>query len=279
MFAGGRPESHDARLVYALYHLSADWDARNALGVAPLKEIVDRIEAISSVDELTAYFTEAVDGEPRKKLWTSFSTIDPVHTDRHIIMVNLCGLLRGDSAEYADPTPEGEDITARYIKFAEYLLVRTGYSEEEAQQKVENCLKLEEMLSPVIPTRKERMDPDFQASQNKYVTRDELQKVEGNIPVLEELENAQGFPAREQYMLPCPEFFEKLNEIYNTAVVDEIIEAYHDVLNNTEWISDETRRHALEKLDSIDRRVLFPDSWEEYDYEVHSRHCSREAGF
>ena len=357
MFTEERPESHDARLVYDLYHMAADWDARNALGVAPLKEIVGRIEAISSVDELTAYFTEAVDGEPRRKLWKSFSTIDPVHSDRNIIMVNHCGLLRRDSAEYTDPTPDGEEMTERCSELAEYLLVRTGYSEEEARQKFENCLKLEGMVAPVIPTLKERADPDFAASQNRYVTREELRKAEGIIPVLEELENAQGFPAREQYMFPCPEFFARLNEIYNeenlplirdylivhnalseapqldydcwdrnrriyedldgetgeteeqnlltaacaqlhwavarlyaenylkqedkdriTALVDEIIEAYHDVLNNTEWISDETRKNAIEKLDSIDRRVLFPDSWEEYGYEGLDFRSAEEGG-
>ena len=31
-----------------------------------------------------------------------------------------------------------------------------------------------------------------------------------------------------------------------SAVVEEIIEAYHDVLNDTDWISEETRKSALE---------------------------------
>ena len=346
MYEEDYPESHDARLVYDLYHMALDWETRDALGVEPLKKITDEIEAISSIDELTAYFTKPVDGEPRTKLWRSFSTIDPVHSDTNILMVNYCPLLRRDSAEYSAPTPRGEEMTACSTDLTEYLLVRLGYSEEEARQKIENCMKLEGMLAPVIPTQEERMDPDFSASQNKYVTREELEKIEGNIPILEELEKVQGFPAQEQYMLPQPAFFEKLNEVYTeenlplirdylivhntdaeapqldhetcdryrhmydsvngpteetdeqyaagvasaqlhwavarlyaekylkqedkdriSAVVEEIIEAYHDVLNDTDWISEETRKSALEKLDSIDRRVLFPDSWDDYDYE------------
>ena len=207
MYNEDYPESHDARLVYDLYHMALDWEARDALGVTPLKEITDEIEAISSIDELTAYFTKPVDGEPRTKLWRSFPTIDPVHSDKNILMVNYCLLLRSDSAEYSAPTPRGEEMTACSTDLAEYLLVRLGYSEEEARQKIENCLKLEGMVASVIPTQEERRDPDFSASQNKYVTREELKKSEGNIPVLEELEKAQGFPAQEQYMFPCPEFF------------------------------------------------------------------------
>ena len=346
MYEEDYPESHDARLVYDLYHMALDWETRDALGVEPLKKITDEIEAISSIDELTAYFTKPVDGEPRTKLWRSFPTIDPVHSDTNILMVTYCLLTRRDSAEYSEPTPRGEEMTACYTDLAEYLLVRLGYSEEEARQKIENCLKLEGMVASVIPTQEERLDPDFDASQNKYVTREELEKIEGKVPVLEELEKVQGFPAQEQYMLPQPAFFEKLNEIYTeenlplirdylivhnadaeaaqldheacdryrhmydringpneesdeqyamgiasaqlhwavarlytekylkqedkdriAAVVEEIIEAYHDVLNDTDWISEETRKSALEKLDSIDRRVLFPDSWDDYGYE------------
>ena len=54
MFLGQAPDSHDAKLAYDLFWLMMDWDSRNALGVAPLKERIDVVEAISSVDELMA---------------------------------------------------------------------------------------------------------------------------------------------------------------------------------------------------------------------------------
>lgn len=39
------------------------------------------------------------------------------------------------------------------------------------------------------------------------------------------------------------------------------------MLNQTDWISDETRKNAIDKMDAIDKRVLYPDSWEDYDYD------------
>ena len=357
MFTGEPPQSHDARLVYDLYQLASDWETRDALGTAPLKKLTDEIEAISSIDELSDYFTEPVNSEPRIKLWRSSSTIDPTHSDRYILTVNYCLLLRNNSDEYSDPTPSGEAAADSVGELVKYLLVRTGYSEEEALQKIENCLKLEGMLASEIPGRKEREDPDFSASQNQYVTRDELDKIAGAIPVLEELETAQGFPAQEQYLFSCPNYFEKLNELYTeenlplirdylivhnafseapqldyesvyryrhlydaiygdtketddeytlsiasaqlnwavarlyterylnqedkeriSGLVDEITEAYHDVLNQADWISDETREKALEKLDAIDRRILFPDSWEEYGYDGLEFKSAEEGG-
>ena len=46
MYTEGKPESHDAQLVYDLYYLAGDWETRDALGVAPLKEKTDEIEAV-----------------------------------------------------------------------------------------------------------------------------------------------------------------------------------------------------------------------------------------
>jgi putative endopeptidase len=50
-------------------------------------------------------------------------------------------------------------------------------------------------------------------------------------------------------------------------LVDELIDAYHGILGEADFLSDTTRAAAIEKLDSIDIRVLFPDSWEKYSCE------------
>ena len=50
-----------------------------------------------------------------------------------------------------------------------------------------------------------------------------------------------------------------------SAMVDEIIAAYHGILEEADFLSEETKAKAIEKLDAIDKRILFPDSWEKYD--------------
>ena len=46
---------HDAELVHKLYALITDWDYRNAQGVEPAKPIMEAINAIDSLDTLSAY--------------------------------------------------------------------------------------------------------------------------------------------------------------------------------------------------------------------------------
>ena len=60
-------------------------------------------------------------------------------------------------------------------------------------------------------------------------------------------------------------------------MVDEILDAYHGILSNADFFTDETRAKAIEKLEAIDKRILYPDSWEKYSYEKLD-FASREEG-
>ena len=52
-----------------------------------------------------------------------------------------------------------------------------------------------------------------------------------------------------------------------TAMVEELIEAYHGIINEADFLSDTTKAAAIEKLEAIEPRVLYPDSWEKYSRE------------
>lgn len=73
MFLGEAPEEHDAKLAFDLFWLMMDWDGRNALGVAPLKEEVDKVEKISTIDELMAYYVETPSEKQLSSLWSTES--------------------------------------------------------------------------------------------------------------------------------------------------------------------------------------------------------------
>lgn len=45
---------------------------------------------------------------------------------------------------------------------------------------------------------------------------------------------------------------------------EEIIGMYRRMLENQEWMSEETRQMALEKLDNIKINAVYPDEWEDY---------------
>jgi len=50
-----------------------------------------------------------------------------------------------------------------------------------------------------------------------------------------------------------------------SRMVDRIFAAYHGVIGEADFLSEGTKANALEKLEAIDKRVLFPDNWEKYE--------------
>ena len=346
MFLGDAPQGHDALLAYNLFRLMMDWDSRNALGVAPLKEEIGRVEAIGTLDALTAYYLETPAEDRAGSLWTAGSTVDFADSSRQMLYVSSFSLLLKDSAEYAALTDYGAVRKAAATELAQKMLVKLGYSEAEAQQKIENCFAFEAMVAPVIYTNEEQRSADYYSRIYNLYTRDELAQAQGKLPVIEVLEH-MGYPAADQYIVENPAFLSLMNELYteenlplmrdylivrdvissaanldrecyewrvaydnavdgSTGILDDatafssavatmlewpvaqlytetylkaedkvriadminqILEAYHGILEEADFLSDETRTRAIEKLDGMKARVLYPDDWEKYSCE------------
>lgn len=50
-----------------------------------------------------------------------------------------------------------------------------------------------------------------------------------------------------------------------SGLVDRIFDAYHGVINEADFLSAETKANAISKLEAMNKRVLFPDSWTNYE--------------
>jgi len=346
MFLGDAPEGHDARLAYDYFQLLMDWDSRNAVGVAPLKAQTEQVEAIGSVEELSSYLSATAPEDQLSAVWMCGSVEDLMDSSRRILVVMDAELLLGDSAEYAALTPYGETVKQAVTELAKKMLLKLGYSEDEAAQKIDNCFAFETMLAPAIYTSEEKQRPDYYGRILNYVGQDDLKQMQGSLPVLAAFAN-MGYPEAETYLVMNPAGLEKLNVLYTeenlpllkdyiivhgaisasanldrecyewlyayrnavtgatgmlddatifssevsealkwpTAemyaatylkqedkdriadMIDEILEAYHGIIEEADFLSDKTRARAIEKLDAIKPYVLYPDSWEKYSCE------------
>ena len=347
LFRDDVPDYHDAKLAFELYNRLMDWDSRNAVGVAPLKEMTDAMEAVDSLDDLTKYITETPAEKQLAVLFQTSSDVDITDSSRYIIYIEDPGLLMNDSAQYSELTEYGQIRKDAKSELARKMLVKLGYPEEEANKKIENCFAFETLVAPTIPSNEEKGSPNYIASILNYRTRDEVKDMEKQVPVLEMAEQVIGFPEAESYIVTDPDYLAKLNEVYteenlslikdycivkgvlNSAVlldrecyewsnecnnamsgatgilpdetmmsdavaemlpwavariyserylkqedkdrvsemVDEILDRYHEVIKGADFLSDETRVKAVEKLDAISKHILFPDSWDIYSME------------
>lgn len=60
-------------------------------------------------------------------------------------------------------------------------------------------------------------------------------------------------------------YFDKECKDEVNTLCDEIIDNYRYRLNNVEWMTEETKEKALEKLDNMNVKIGYPDSWGEYN--------------
>ena len=202
MFLGDAPEGHDELLAYNYFQLLMDWDGRNALGIAPLKAQVDQVEAIGSVEELTAYLT--LPSEDRlSKLWSYEVLTDLMDSSRNIIDLENAPLLLQDAAEYTALTPYGNMFKQAYTELARKMLSKLGYTENEAEQKIENWLAFETMIAASSYTKAEQKSPDFYAKALNYHRLSH--SLERGLLCLGRVDSEESIPVQghSEYYYPC----------------------------------------------------------------------------
>jgi hypothetical protein len=150
MYKQDAPEGHDAQLAYNLYWLLMDWDSRNAVGVEPLKQLTDKVEAISSIEEMSRYLVETPSEEQIHSVWQAGGTVNFNDSSSMIFAVMPKELMLGDAGEYTQETQLGTLTREATGVFVQKMLVKLGYTEEEAAAKYQNCLDFEGMLAPAM---------------------------------------------------------------------------------------------------------------------------------
>ena len=333
--------SGDAVAARQLYNAFLDWDARNALGIAPLKEVIDRISAVSTIDELTELLcSRDYAGYRLFAFDVSKGLNDP---DAWITAVQPVRLLLRDSAEYRQRTDQGNLIESAYREFLPKMLERLGYSPEEASAMLTRAFALEAELAESIMTSAESMAPDYSQRINNVMSRAEAETLCSAFPWLRILDE-QGYAGVQRYQVEQPAYLRKADEIYReerlediknllilknvnyfmfyldresydlyngmynqingiettqpdeeaacqtvrstlptqmdraffekydatkmkadiTRICGEIIDCYRRMLGKEDWLTEETRAKAIEKLDAIHFIAVFPDKWPDY---------------
>ncbi|MEZ2415136.1 M13 family metallopeptidase [Muriicola sp. E247] len=52
------------------------------------------------------------------------------------------------------------------------------------------------------------------------------------------------------------------------TLVDNLMKAYEASINELDWMSDETKKEALDKLSKFTPKIGYPNKWKEYDFEI-----------
>ena len=160
LIQGIAAEQHEpgtvAQKIADLYNLMMDSERLNKEGFSAIQPFVDKINAISSREELLKMMAT----EHRNLLFGIGICPDEKNSNFYIIGVGQGGLSLGNRDYYLSDDPELVKVREAFKEHVVNVYKLTGATEEVAQAKMENLLKYETQIAEVSFSIEELRDPE-----------------------------------------------------------------------------------------------------------------------
>ena len=235
-FAEGSTE----RKLSDFYKLAMDSVRRNQEGIAPVKPLLDEMEAArtkADLQKLQLKYAPMGYGVP----FGSGFGADEKNVTENILNVSQGGLTLGQRDYYLNNDEATVKIREAYREHIARMFQLFGFTKAQAEAKRDAVFRFETSVALISKSRTELRDP--QANYNK-MTLDELKALCPNIP-FEEMANAEGVKSEyiQQMVVGQPKFMEGIDKLLNAMTADDL-RAYMewDVISGAAgMLSDEIR--------------------------------------
>ena len=208
-----------------LYKLAMDMKRRNKEGVAPVMPTIQKLEAAKSKEALFEVQKELLTYGSQQFCYFYFGA-DEKNSSQNILNISQGGITLGQKEYYIDDDEATRNIREAYKKHVVKMFQHFGFSKKQAQQKMENLLKVETALARVSKSRTELRD--VEANYNKMTLKEFTDKYP-NIRLLEQT-RAQGINEAyiQEMVVGQPSFLEGADKVVADLSADE----YRDYM---EW--------------------------------------------
>ena len=332
----------DEQKVGDLFQSFMDLEKRNEIGVAPLKEELAKIDALSNYDDLATYFAYA------NKYGTNvpiglFIYQDFKDPTIYTVYTWQSGLGLPDREYYLKTDDRSKEIRAKYLEHVEKMFALANLENGAAaaktvmdleirlaeqhmeKEKTRDLVSLYNMfpvdtLSNIMPKfnwsaflgeagldKQEKLGVlmlDYTKALDKIITSTPLDTwktylkwslIDANASRLNEAMNDQNWAFYSKELRGTQEqrpmwrrgvsvvngtLGEVVGKVYvkrhfppeakahMETLVENLIKAYDASINELDWMSDATKKEALDKLSKFTPKIGYPDKWKAYDIAV-----------
>lgn len=235
-FAEGTTE----RKLADFYKLAMDSVRRNNEGIAPVKPLLDEIEAAKDKAALESLQRKYAVFGYGMSYGYGFGA-DEKNVTMNILNISQGGLTLGQRDYYLNNDEATVAIRDAYKEHMVRMFKLFGFSEQQAVEKRDAVFRFETALALVSKSRTELRDP--QANYNKMTLSDFKQ----NYPNLdlEAMANAEGIKSEflQEMIVGQPKFMEGLDKLYAALNADDL-RAYMEwdvIMGAADLLSDEIR--------------------------------------
>ncbi|GGD55616.1 M13 family metallopeptidase [Muriicola marianensis] len=339
---GDFAEGSDEQKVGDLYTSYVNFDKRNEIGVAPLKPVFEKIDALANYDDLATYFAYAnkmgINVPLGLFIYQDFKdpTIYTVYTWQS-------GLGLPDREYYLKDDERSQEIRAKYVEHIEKMFdlaglpngkesastvmnLETALAEEHMEkEKTRDLVSLYNMfpvdtLGNIMPqfnwtaflseaglAQQEKLGVlmlDYTKALDGIITSTPLDTwktylkwgvIDANASRLNEAMDRQNWEFYSAELRGTKEqrplwrrgvsavngtLGEVVGKVYvkkhfppeakerMEKLVENLLKAYEASIKELDWMSDDTKKEALDKLSKFTPKIGYPNKWKEYDFEI-----------
>lgn len=234
-------EGTTERKLSDFYKLAMDQDRRNKEGLAPVKPLLDEMEAAKTLDQLhdlQLKYAKIGYGVP----FGSYFGADDKNVTRNILCLSQGGLTLGQKDYYLNNDKATSDIRDAYKKHLVRMFKLYGFSDAQASAKAADVFRTETELAIASKSNTELRDP--QANYNK-MSRKEFEDNYPNIPLCQMAE-AEGVKLDyiQEMNVGQPAFFTALNSLMALQTPDELraLMEWDVIQSSASYLTDEIRQ-------------------------------------
>ena len=228
------------RKLSDFYKMAMDSARRNQEGIAPVKPMLDEMEAAKTLEALRQVqlkYGKMGFGVP----FGSYFGADDKNVTMNIFSVVQSGLTLGQKDWYVNPDKATSDIREAFKKHIVRMFELFGFNHADAQRKMQSVFRFETELALVSKSNVELRDP--QANYNK-MTLAQFEETYPNIP-LKAYTQAEGIDTKyiQELIVGQPAFFAGLDKLLPLLTADDLraIMEWDLIQGSASYLSDAVR--------------------------------------
>lgn len=228
------------RKLSDFYKMAMDSARRNQEGIAPVKPMLDEMEAAKTLEALRQVqlkYGKMGFGVP----FGSYFGADDKNVTMNIFSVGQGGLTLGQKDWYVNPDKATSDIREAFKKHIVRMFELFGFNHADAQRKMQSVFRFETELALVSKSNVELRDP--QANYNK-MTLAQFEETYPNIP-LKAYTQAEGIDTKyiQELIVGQPAFFAGLDKLLPLLSAEDLraIMEWDLIQGSASYLSDAVR--------------------------------------
>ena len=221
---------HNEELLVKFGALAADWAARDARGVEPIRPYVEAIDGIASMADMTDYLLNK-DGTNLSFLFPVKITVGTTFTDHDVntVILDVTDQFTLDSANsYTNISDVGKLRMQVSNASVRLLLTKLGYPDAKINGILRDCYRFEMRLAKAgqLVSAATDVESYLAETDNRY-SYAELEALQGAFPLTEILTH-YGYDVAESFSVTYPKYIASVGILYDLRYLDEI-KAYYMV--------------------------------------------------